>query len=257
MLNKLCLTANVYLASDIHLGPSIPHTNQGFYQFLELAAQKADHLILVGDIFNYWIGDDIAFQRPEPWLVEAISQLQTFSKQKPLYLIHGNRDFLLGHEFAERIGATLLPAQILLEVEGQLVHLSHGDELCSSDKGYMLFRAWTRQNWLQKLFFKLPIAWRIGVANKARKKSKEKQAAPSYDHSKGEVVDSSINAIFKKNPNLNGIIHGHTHKPNIHHLNVDGKDYWRVVLPDWELDQEPPRSGYAILNKDGVELIRL
>lgn len=243
------------MASDIHLGPSIPHTNQAFYQFLKQAATEADHLILVGDIFNYWIGDDIAIQYPEPWLVEAISHLQNFAKQKPLYLIHGNRDFLMGQDFAKSIGATLLPAQTLLEVDGQLIYLSHGDELCTNDKGYMLFRAWTRQVWLQKLFYKLPIKWRISIANKARRKSKEKQSAPAYDHSKGEVVDSTVTAIFKQHPDINGIIHGHTHKPQTHHITVDGKDYWRVVLPDWELDHEPPRSGYAILNKDGVQLI--
>ncbi|MDO5666289.1 MAG: UDP-2,3-diacylglucosamine diphosphatase [Alcaligenaceae bacterium] len=255
MLNKLSLTATVYLASDIHLGPSIPRTNQVFYQFLKQAALQADSLILVGDIFNYWIGDDIAIQHPEPWLVEAIAHLQAFSAKKPLYLVRGNRDFLMGHDFAKLIGATLLDDQILLEVDHQLIHLSHGDELCTNDKSYMLFRAWTRQAWLQRLFFQLPMSWRIYIANNARRKSKEKQAAPSYDDTKGDVVPSTVAAVFKRYPKLNGMIHGHTHKPKKHALEINGKSYWRLVLPDWELDQEHPRSGYAILTKDGVQLI--
>lgn len=255
MLNKLSLTARVYLASDIHLGPSIPRTNQAFYQFLTLAAEQADSLILVGDIFNYWVGDDIAIQHPEPWLAEAISQLRAFAQQKPLYLVHGNRDFLMGHDFAKLIGAKLLADQTLLEVDNQMIYLSHGDELCTADKGFMLFRAWTRQAWLQRLFFKLPIRWRIHIANQARRKSKEKQAARSYDHSQGDVVPATVAAIFKQYPELNGMIHGHTHKPQKHLLDLNGKTYWRLVLPDWELDHAQRRSGYAILTKDGVQLI--
>ena len=255
LLTKLSLSANVYLASDIHLGPSIPRTNQAFYKFLEQAAEQADSLILVGDIFNYWIGDDIAIQHPEPWLVEAIAHLQSFAKQKPLYFLHGNRDFLMGHDFAHLIGATLLPEQILLEVDHQLVYLSHGDELCSDDKGFMLFRYWTRKAWLQNIFFKLPMKWRIAIANRARSQSKDKQAAITYDHSKGEVAETAVNAIFKQYPSLNGMIHGHTHKPQAHQIEVNDKAYWRLVLPDWELDHARNRSGFAILNKDGFQLI--
>lgn len=253
-LNKLSLSANVYLASDIHLGPSIPHTNQAFYEFLQQAAEQADSLILVGDIFHYWIGDDIAIQHPEPWLIEATSHLQAFAKKKPLYLVHGNRDFLMGHDFAHHIGATLLADRTLLEVDGQQIYLAHGDELCTDDKGFMLFRHWTRQAWLQKLFFKLPMTWRIKIANKARKQSKNKQTAPTYDSSKGQVTDSAVKAVFKQNPDLNGMIHGHTHQPNTHQVQIENKDYWRLVLPDWELDHTKPRSGFAILNKNGPQL---
>ncbi len=256
LLNKLSLSANVYLASDIHLGPSIPRTNQAFYDFLAQAAQKADHLILVGDIFNYWIGDDIAIQYPEPWLVEAIAHLQAFAKQKPLYFMHGNRDFLMGHDFARLVGATLLPEQILLEVDQQLIYLSHGDELCTDDKGFMLFRYWTRQRWLQRLFFKLPIKWRIGIANKARKQSKTKQASSSYNHMKGDVVQSTVEQLIKEHPTVNGMVHGHTHQPHKHQLVISDKSYWRLVLPDWELDQDKPRGGYAILNSEGIQLIK-
>ena len=256
LLNKLSLSANVYLASDIHLGPSIPRTNQAFYEFLDQAAIKADSLILVGDIFNYWIGDDIAIHHPEPWLVEAIHHLQAFARQKPLYLVHGNRDFLIGHDFARHIGATLLTDCSLIDVDGQQIYLSHGDELCTNDKSFMLFRYWTRKAWLQKLFFKLPIKWRIQIADKARKKSKHKQAGQNYDHSKGEVTEKAVKAIFKAYPMLNGMIHGHTHKPKKHQIDVDGQNYWRLVLADWELDHgEPPRYGYAILNKNGVQSI--
>lgn len=256
MLNKLSLTANVYLAADIHLGPSIPHTNQAFYEFLNQAAKQADSLILVGDIFHYWIGDDIAIQHPEPWLAEAITHLQAFARHKSLYFVHGNRDFLMGHDFARYIGATLLPDQTLLEVDGQQIYLSHGDELCTNDKGFMLFRYWTRKAWLQKLFFKLPMQWRINIANKARKQSKDKQAAISYDYSQGEVVESAVNAIFKRYPALKGMIHGHTHKPHEHQFDLDGKTYWRIVLPDWELDHAQARSGFVILNKDGAQLFK-
>ncbi|CAM5191561.1 UDP-2,3-diacylglucosamine diphosphatase [Oligella ureolytica] len=255
MLNKLSLTANVYLASDIHLGPSIPHTNQAFYEFLKLAAKQADSLILVGDIFHYWIGDDIAIQHPASWLVEAIQQLQAFAKQKPLYFVHGNRDFLMSHDFARYVGATLLDDESILEIDGQQVYLSHGDELCTDDKGFMLFRYWTRKAWLQTLFFKLPIQWRIKIANRARDKSKAKQASISYDNAMGEVADSAVNAIFRRYPELNGMIHGHTHNPAKHPIDINGKAYWRLVLPDWELDHGQPRSGFAILNKNGVQLV--
>lgn len=255
MLNKLSLTGTVYVASDIHLGPAIPRTNQAFYEFLEIAADTADSLILVGDIFNYWIGDDIAIQHPEPWLSEALSHLRRFAAQKPLYLIRGNRDFLIGDTLAKQLGAQLLADQIILNVDNQRIYLSHGDELCTDDKGFMLFRAWTRQAWLQQLFFKLPITWRIAIANQARKKSKSKQAAPDYRHAKGDVTHAAVTQIFEQHPELNGMIHGHTHKPQQHYLEVNGKAYWRLVLPDWELDHSNPRQGYAIINKDGAQLI--
>ncbi|WP_317849577.1 UDP-2,3-diacylglucosamine diphosphatase [Oligella urethralis] len=254
-MNKLSLTGTVYLASDIHLGPTIPRTNQAFYDFLAEAASAADSLILVGDIFNYWIGDDIAMHQPEPWLTEALTQLQRFAAQKPLYLIRGNRDFLIGHALAELLGARLLADQIILHVDDLAVYLSHGDELCTDDKGFMLFRAWTRQAWLQQLFFKLPLTWRLAIANKARKKSQSKQAAPNYQHQRGDVTEAAVRRVFEQHPGLHGMIHGHTHKPQQHLITLNGKSYWRVVLPDWELDQAAPRQGYAILTKDGVQLI--
>ena len=170
--------------------------------------------------------------------------------------MHGNRDFLMGHDFARLVGATLLPEQILLEVDQQLIYLSHGDELCTDDKGFMLFRYWTRQRWLQRLFFKLPIKWRIGIANKARKQSKTKQASSSYNHMKGDVVQSTVEQLIKEHPTVNGMVHGHTHQPHKHQLVISDKSYWRLVLPDWELDQDKPRGGYAILNSEGIQLIK-
>lgn len=255
MLTKLELDAPVYLASDIHLGPAIPQTNQAFYDFLQRIVDEAESLILMGDIFNYWIGDDIAIHHPEPWLTEAINHLQAYASKKPLYLMHGNRDFLLGKRFAELLGATLLPEQILLSVGEQCYHLSHGDELCTHDRGFMRFRYWTRQAWLKRLFFTLPMSWRIKIAQKARQHSKNKQAATTYQAHFGEVNPEELTQLVQRLPHITGIIHGHTHQPCNNVITAAEQTYRYVVLPDWELDHaNTERSGYGVIHKNGLQL---
>lgn len=251
-LAKLDLDGAVWVASDIHLGPAIPKTNAHFYDFLARADAEADALILLGDIFDFWIGDDIAITHATPGLAEACHHLRQFAQAKPLYLVHGNRDFLLGDAFGQHINAQLLPPQLLLNVGPTRLILSHGDELCTDDHAFMRFRYWTRQRWLQRAFLALPVAWRLAVAQRARQGSKGND--PNY-LAISDVTHSAVHQVLAQHPDVAGLMHGHTHRPQRHRIEYQQRQYERIVLPDWDYDNPPYRSGYAVVTATGVELI--
>lgn len=245
MSNELCLRGNTWIAADIHLGPNSPKTAACFYQFLLKAEQNCDQLLLCGDIFNAWIGDELA-QQPPPWLADAMQSMRHFSHQRPLYLMRGNRDFLLGHDFAYAVGAQLLPDQIIIHQGKLRFLLTHGDELCTDDQAYQRFRKLVRAPWVQKLFYQLPLTSRQKLANFFRQRSKKSgQYKPM---SITDVSPLSCQQLLYANQ-LRLLIHGHTHRPAIHSLDQT-KNTYRVVIPDWECEHsEPSRFGWvSILN---------
>lgn len=248
--NKLALPEGpVWLASDLHLGADTPATLRAFLGFLHQAADEAAAVLLPGDIFNVWVGDD-AIADPPPWLAQALAAMKTAAARLPLYLGRGNRDFLIGRRLARELGAHLLPDVVLLQTLRGPVLLSHGDEYCTDDRAYQRWRAVARNPLLQKLFLMTSPAWRQGFARKARAKSM--QAKRSTPLAIMDVNPDTVDAALRES-GASIVVHGHTHRPAQHVFAVDGRRCERWVLPDWELDHaEPKRGGWLVIDKEGL-----
>jgi UDP-2,3-diacylglucosamine hydrolase len=253
-LNKISIEGPAWLASDIHLGPDNPETAKLFFAFLDKASAHAGALFLLGDIFDVGIGDDWADQ-PPVWLSQALAHLQQTGKQIPLFIGHGNRDFLMGQRLAARLGAQLLDDQCLLQIHKQCVLLAHGDEFCTTDHAYQRFRKIVRHPWVQKLYLSLSLNQRMAIAHRARLKSIKTQANPNAVWH--DVTLAQIDQTLKQ-ADTRVLIHGHTHKPG-HYPSAQGSamiDRW--VLPDWEADHLEPgqarRGGWIVINDSGLEL---
>gem|GEM_PF-6371 len=261
---ELLLSGCVWIAADIHLGPHNPATCRAFYRFLQQASQTqqqaCDALILCGDIFHVWVGDD-QIAAPQPWLAQAMQAMQAFSRAKPLYLMRGNRDFLLGrvvaHSFARSVGATLLPDALRVQTDGSAFWLTHGDELCTHDRSYQRFRSVVRNAVVQRLFLACPLRWRHGIANWFRRRSQRAGARKDAQigMNPGDVNPAACRHVLVQQQ-LSVLVHGHTHRPAIHRENhSDASGQIRIVLPDWELDgSEPARSGWLSVNEAGLTL---
>lgn len=213
--------------SDLHLSAERPDIIRLFVKFMNSDAQKTDALYILGDLFEVWLGDDYF----EPELEPAINALKQFVQSgKPLYVIHGNRDFLMGVGFEQLTGCKILPDPSLISLYGRQTLISHGDELCIDDTEYMEFRNMVRNPEWQQTFLNKPIDERITFANQARSESKTKTQQKAM-----EIMDVNQNAVeqLMDKHNVDLLIHGHTHRPNTHHFISNGKDFTRIVLGDW------------------------
>ncbi len=246
------LPGTVWVASDIHLARQVPETCRVFYAFLTEAAAHANGLILAGDIFDAWIGDDAALNGPEPWLQEAIGHLAETAKKIPLFIGHGNRDFLMGPDLARALGATLMPDSTLFHTDAGPIHISHGDELCTHDVSFQRFRKLSRHPLIRRLFLALPLQVRRAIARRARKTSMHAHGTkPMYLM---DVAHEAISDIFRDHPALIHMVHGHTHKPKCHQFEDYGTQRCRWVLPDWEWDHPPFRGGYLSISAAGITM---
>lgn len=199
-----------------------------FRLFMESRAGQAQALYILGDFFNIWIGDDDTddFGRQVGDVLAAFT-----ASGSALYLMHGNRDFLLGEAFCRRAGATLIQEPTVVHCFGQDYLLMHGDALCTKDTDYMAFRAMVRDAQWQRDFLAKPLAERRAFADKARAGSKamaSNKAEDIMDVSPDEVI-RQMSALGQKT-----LIHGHTHRPAVHDLSVDGAPARRIVLGDWD-----------------------
>ena len=229
--------------SDLHLQESHPRTAEAFFRFLAERAVHADQLYLLGDIFEYWAGDD---DLSSPFHQQIIRALRTVSDAGvAVFWMAGNRDFLVGAEFARAAGLTLLEEPHVIAAGGRRIALVHGDAQCSADVKYMAFRAQVRDPAWQRQFLAMPLAQRKQIIAGLREGSREAHATKSYEIM--DVTPEAIAALFEAT-GTDILIHGHTHRPALHE--VDGK--LRYVLPDWELDAEPVRGGWIELPADGV-----
>ena len=254
LLNKLSIQGPAWLASDIHLGPENPKTADMFFNFLDKAGAHAGALFLLGDIFDVWIGDDWA-NLPPAWLKRSLDHLKKTSETVPLYIGHGNRDFLMGQQLAAKIGARLLDDQCVLNAQGHSVLLAHGDEFCTTDKAYQRFRKLVRHPLTQKLYLSLSLKQRLAIANRARQKSMQNQAKThGVWH---DVTLASIDRALDQT-DTRTVIHGHTHRPGHYRDEVKGHIVDRWVLPDWEADHlqagQPARGGWIVANSNGLSL---
>lgn len=236
--NKLTLSGTIWIAADLHLGPDNPDTVQDFLQFLHAAQNQANALILGGDIFNAWIGDD-QIAHPAPWLTQVSQALRDFAQHHALYLMRGNRDFLLGQTYARHVHATLLPDQVILDTSAGLILMSHGDEYCLDDLAYQRFRHWVRKPWLQKLYLACPLSLRQRIANSARAGSQRDKQYKSKEIM--DVQPAAIIAACQAHP-VQAVVHGHTHRPAVHEIpGFDSIHRW--VLPDWDAESADARRG--------------
>ncbi|CUJ53011.1 UDP-2,3-diacylglucosamine diphosphatase [Achromobacter xylosoxidans] len=253
-MNKIALPGPVWLASDLHLGPATPATAEAFLAFLQAAEEEAAALLLPGDIFDAWIGDDVIRAAP-PWLATALTALRTTASRIPLWLGRGNRDFLIGEEQAGAVGARLLPEPALLQTDYGDVLLTHGDEFCTDDAAYQQFRQMVRNPQWQAAFLAKTIPERLAMAQQARGESQMANQSKSM-----EIMDVNAAAVEQafRDSGVALMVHGHTHRPARHVLEVDGSKRERWVLPDWDCDHvSPPRGGWLVIDRDGLQFYDL
>jgi UDP-2,3-diacylglucosamine hydrolase len=230
--------------SDLHLQESHPRTAEAFFRFLAERAAHANQLYLLGDIFEYWAGDDDLDSPFNQRIVEALRALG--ESGVAVYWMAGNRDFLVGAGFARAAGLTLLAEPHVTTIGGRRIALVHGDAECTGDTKYMAFRAQVRQSAWQQQFLTMPLAQRKAIIAGLREGSREAHTTKSYEMM--DVTPAAIGALFEST-GADVIIHGHTHRPALH-LGADGKR--RYVLPDWELDGEQERGGWIAIDKHGA-----
>lgn len=256
-MNKISLEGPVWLASDVHLGQHTVGTSEAFREFLKLAASEAKALLLPGDIFDAWIGDDVAVMAP-PWLAQDLMAIKATAAKIPVWLGRGNRDFLMGEALAAGLGARMLPEEVLVTIGSRTLLLSHGDEYCTDDVAYQQFRAMVRNPAWQAGFLARSIPERLTLAAQARGESMVANQTKS-----SEIMDVNPDAVAKavRQAGVSIVVHGHTHRPGRNVMSVDGKICERWVLPDWDCDHlengQKERGGWMIIDEDGPALFDL
>lgn len=212
------------LISDLHLESPRADLTEAFSKFLQNRARKADALYILGDFFEVWLGDD----HDTPFNREIVAELSKL--EIPKFLMHGNRDFLMGDAFCHAAGMTLLPDPSVVELGGKRVLLMHGDSLCTADEEYMTVRSMLRDPAFQADFLSKSIKERDAFARGARQQSKAHTREAASDIM--DVTPSEVVRVMSEH-GVDLMIHGHTHRPKVHELEVNGKPARRIVLGDW------------------------
>ncbi len=213
--------------SDLHLETERPDISKQFLEFLDKEASEADDLYILGDLFDAWVGDDdpnthyFTIKRALRKLVDG---------GIPVYFMHGNRDFLIGKKFANETGIRILKDPYKVQMYGQKVLLSHGDALCTDDVQYQKIRRMTRDPEWQASMLAKPLKDRLRMAEEARRQSLEQKLNLSMD-----IMDVNRDAVKKviRKFNVDILLHGHTHRPAIHQIDLGRRKAQRIVLGDW------------------------
>lgn len=231
--------------ADLHLSEQEPAITAGFLRFLQREAYQADALYILGDFFEYWIGDD----DPQPLHREIASALHDLTNSGvPCYFIHGNRDFLIGKRFAQECGMTLLPQEKRLSLYGHPILIMHGDTLCTDDVDYQRYRRKVNNLFIQKLFSWLPLRTRLNIAAKMRDRSQM-----TNDGKSEAIMDVNQQAVIEalERNQAEWLIHGHTHRPAIHNVDMpNGEQAKRAVLGAWHY-----QGSMISVTPEGIELI--
>ena len=234
--------------SDLHLDPSRPAITDLFLAFLREQARQAEALYILGDLFEAWIGDDT----PSPAAdAVAVALRELTDAGVPVFFIRGNRDFLLGQDYAQRAGMRILPDPCVITLYGKPVLLQHGDLLCTDDTTYQAFRAQTRDPRWQAQFLAQPLLARVAFAAQARAASKARYGelvSSGMAETIGDVSTATVQAWFQRY-GVQRMIHGHTHRPAIHD---EGAGNTRIVLGDWY-----EQGSVLRVSADGVDLAAL
>ena len=242
------MTRSLFI-SDLHLAGERPAANEQFFRFIREEAARANALYVLGDLFEYWAGDD-ELKDPvgDPLAAEVAAAFQALSKKGvSVNLMHGNRDFLVGKDFVEASGAQLLGDPSIIPWKGEPVALLHGDTLCLDDHDYQAWRRIARSTEWQREFLSKNLSERKKTVQGLREKSKDVIAAKAADIM--DVNQEAVREVFRR-LKVRRMIHGHTHRPARHELEVDGARCERWVLPDWY-----GRGGYLALDDVGPRLV--
>lgn len=217
--------------SDLHLDEEQPAVTDGLLAFLQREAATTHTLYVLGDLFESWVGDD----NDTPLIARVCEAFRAFaSAGRALYFMHGNRDFLLGDAFAARCGGSLLPEFTVIDLHGTRTLLMHGDSLCTDDLEYQKFRTMVRDPAWQKAGLTLPLPVRITMVGKMRAESKMRNANLASN-----IMDVNADAVAAA---LNGhqadvLLHGHTHRPAVHKIELGHRTAQRIVLGDWHAEK--------------------
>ncbi|MDH4108955.1 MAG: UDP-2,3-diacylglucosamine diphosphatase [Gammaproteobacteria bacterium] len=238
----------ILFVSDLHCEAGREGIGDQFCQFLRTEARDADALYILGDLFESWIGDD----DPNPHYARIKDGLSALTRTGvPVYFMHGNRDFMIGPAFAADTGVRLLPDPLIADLYGERVLLSHGDAWCTDDHEYQALRRMTRDPQWQAMILGKSLAERQAIAAQARAESKARSAMKA-----DEIMDVNAAAIAEafRSSGVSTILHGHTHRPAMHELEVDGRRCRRIVLGDWYeqgsvLRWAPDGPGLAVLER--------
>ncbi|MEJ2794802.1 UDP-2,3-diacylglucosamine diphosphatase [Iodobacter sp. LRB] len=234
----------ILFISDLHLSPNDPATTAAFHTFLQGPARTASALYILGDLFEFWIGDDSLDEAFNAEIVHAIAQLA--GQGVKIFFLAGNRDFLPGTRFASAAKLIILPDPSLITHAGKTLLITHGDALCTDDLAYQRFRRIVRSPIIQALFLALPRSWRQEQVDKLRLRSKA-----SNQMKRSEVMDVNTQAISRimAQYQVQTLIHGHTHRPAQH--SCEQGERW--VLPDWYHG----KGGYLRWDEKGFKILTL
>lgn len=236
----------VHFISDLHLTVDRPALTAIFERYLAGPARDAEALYILGDLYEYWAGDD---DHEDPLNDSLANQLAALAQNGTrIHFMPGNRDFLIGAEFARRARLDILPEPTLIRLGTQAVLLCHGDSLCTDDTAYQAFRAQVRTQAYQTQFLGQPLVARKQFIACIRQKSEAAKAGKS-----AEIMDANSDAIASllRSHNYPLLIHGHTHRPARHQIEVDGHTCERWVLADWR-ESEGKAQGEVLVWADGV-----
>jgi len=214
--------------SDLHLCGARPAINRLFLDFLRTRARSAKALYILGDLFEYWIGDEAVEQKEFRSIIAGLRELT--ANGTPVFVMHGNRDFLMGQGFEKATGCRLLADPACIDLYGTPTLLMHGDTMCTDDVEYMHFREMVRDPAWQKEFLKKSVAERDRIGNEYREISKQSTAAKQPEIM--DVNQKAVEAVMREHRVLR-LIHGHTHRPREHVFDLDGQPARRMVLGDW------------------------
>jgi len=235
------LTRTLFI-SDLHLDPSRPAIVAQFERFLAGVVPGAEALYILGDLFEYWVGDDgLALPFPR----RMAERLHAAAARVPTFFMHGNRDFLAAERFARETGAKLVDDPSAIDLYGTHTLLLHGDTLCTDDTRYQAFRAQVRNPAWQKATLALPIEERLVLANRMRLESEGAKQATTLEIM--DVAPAAVERAFAES-GCDLMIHGHTHRPARHVHQVGGRPRVRWVLPDWY-----EKGGYLEATTEGIQ----
>ena len=237
----------VDLISDLHLQPSEPATVEAWQGYLDTT--PADAVFILGDLFEVWVGDDAAAL--PGFEARCAEVLRAASARRPLFFMHGNRDFLVGADFAARCGMTLVADPTVLLLHGERWLLSHGDALCLEDKDYLRFRAQVRTPEWQQALLARPLEERRTLARSVRAQSEDRKRSPDMVWAD---VDADAARDWLRQAGATSLVHGHTHRPAVHDL---GDGMRRIVLSDWDAAAHPPRAQLLCLSSAGAQRVDL
>lgn len=245
----------VDIISDLHLQAAEPATFERWRALMERpASAQADALVILGDFFEVWAGDDLLNDKTpsadgELWR-SCVDILHRYSLQRPLFFMHGNRDFLVGTHALDATGMTLLNDPTVLELQGQRYLLSHGDALCLADTDYQAFRKLVRSPAWQADFLARSLTERLAITRDLRERSEAKKQAVGSDPTTWADVDATAARNWLQSAKARTLIHGHTHRPAEHDLG-EGLERW--VLSDWDASASPPRAQVLRLSAQGLQ----